>query len=284
VIDHCHTPGHTPGHTPLPAGDIDRVLAAAAFGDRPDVWPLPTATSPGQLWLRAVACGGQGRYGAAHADLAMLRRAGPGRLVSLAHSAQGSFLRQLGWHTAARRWDGRALALAGADAEARADALIGLAADALGIGRFAAAASLLDRVDAVLTAGAVPERLPVRREWVAAELAMVSGDGPTAVRHATAAAGLAQAMHGPAPVRHRVKSDVVLAAALCSAGRVEAARGVAEAALDDTGRWGLIPLRWALSCVLIDIGSVTLSPSELCKIRDISAGQVRHAGGTWRTA
>ncbi|KEG31865.1 hypothetical protein EN20_06585 [Mycobacterium tuberculosis] len=50
-----------------------------------------------------------------------------------------SLLRQLGWHTLARGWDGRALALAGADREAGADALIGLAADALGVGRFAAA-------------------------------------------------------------------------------------------------------------------------------------------------
>ena len=103
MIDHYHTRGRT-GAT---AGDIDRALAVAAFGSRPDTWPLPTATTPGQLWLRAVACGGQGRYGAAYTDLAVLRGEGPGRLVSLAHSAQGSFLRQLGWHAVARRWDGR---------------------------------------------------------------------------------------------------------------------------------------------------------------------------------
>jgi len=283
VIDHYHTQGHTG----LAAGDVDHALAAAAFGDRPDTWPLPTATTPCHVWLRAVACGGQGRYGAACADLAVLRRDGPGSLVSLAHSAQGSFLRQLGWHAVARRWDGRALALAGTDPEARADALIGLAADALGVGRFAAAAALLERADAALAVGAVPERLPVRRQWVAAELAMASGDGQSAVRYATAAVDLAQALGhetGQMHVRHRVKSDVVLAAALCSAGSVEAARGVAEAALDDTGRWGLIPLRWALSCLLIDIGSATLSLQELQEIRDISAGQVRHAGGAWRTA
>ena len=126
------------------------------------------------MWLRAVAAGGQGRYGSAYRDLAVLRRSGPaGRLVSLAHSTQGSFLRQLGWHTLARGWDGRALALAGADPEARADALIGLAADALGVGRFAAAATLLTRADPVLASGpTVPDRLPVRRRWVAAELAM----------------------------------------------------------------------------------------------------------------
>jgi hypothetical protein len=262
------------------------MLGAAAFGDRPGSWPLPTATAPEQLWLRAVACGGQGRYAAAYRDLAALRRGGPQRLVSLAHSAQGSFLRQLGWHTRARGWDGRALALAGADPEACADALIGLAADALGIGRFAAAAALLARADGVL-AGPVPDRLPVRRGWVAAELAMASGDGRAAVRHATEAVRLARAMGlttGRASARHRVKSDVVLAAALCSAGNVERAGDVAEAALVDAGRLGLVPLRWAAACLLIDIGSVTFSARSLLEIRDICAGQIRHAGGTWRCA
>ncbi len=261
---------------------IQRTLAAAAFGNRPGRWPLPAATTPEQLWLRAVAAGGQGRYGSAYRDLAVLRRgAAEGRLASLAHSTKGSFLRQLGWHALARGWDGRALALAGTDPEARADALIGLAADALGVGRFATAATLLGRVD--LQPGAVPDRLPVRRGWVAAELAMASGDGASAVRHAEEAVTRAGAM-GQSSARHRVNRDVVLAAALCSAGEVERARAVAEAALDATGRLSLIPLRWALACLLIDIESVTFSTQKLQEIRDICAGQVRRAGGAWRCA
>jgi hypothetical protein len=270
---------------------IERTLAAAAFGNEPGSWPLPTATTPHQLWLRAVASGGQGRYGSAYRDLAVLRRSvGAGRLVSLAHSTQGSFLRQLGWHTLARGWDGRALALAGTDPEARADALIGLAADALGVGRLAAGATLLTRADAALAGAELPaqvaDRLAVRRQWVGAELAMASGDGATAVRRAEESVELAQAM-AVASARHRVKSDVVLAAALCSAGVIERARAVAETALDATGRFGLIPLRWALACLLMDIGSVTVEVQqlrELTEIRDICAGQVRRAGGTWRTA
>lgn len=260
-------------------------LLEAAFGDQPDRWPLPAATTPSELWLRAVAAGGQGRYGSAYRDLAVLRRCVPaGRLASLAHSTQGSFLRQLGWHARARGWDGRALALAGADSEARADALIGLAADALGVGRFGAAATLLARADPELAAcpvrGAVPDRLPVRRRWVAAELAMARGDGAIAVRHAEEAVELARAVERPSE-RHRVKSDVVLAAALCSAGEIDRARSVAEAALDATGRLGLIPLRWASACLLFDIQSVTISGPKLAEIRDICAGQVRRAGGTW---
>jgi hypothetical protein len=264
---------------------VDQKLAAAAFGDRPDGWPLPTAITPRQLWLRAVAAGGQGRYGSAYRDLAELRRDGAaGRLVSLAHSTQASFLRQLGWHALARGWDGRALALAGTDPEARADAMIGLAADALGVGRFAAAATLLARVDSVPAhEPAVPDRLPVRRRWVAAELAMARGEGALAVRHAEEAVNLAQAM-AVASARHRVKSQVVLAAALCAAGGTARARAVAETALQDTDRLRLLPLRWALACLLIDIGNVSFPAQMLHEIRDICAGQVRRAGGAWRSA
>src|SRR5258705_13396839 len=139
------------------------VLANAAFGDDPRRWPLPPASTPHELWLRAVAAGGQGRYGSAMADLANLaglrQRGSP--LVSLAHSTRASFLRQLGWHDRARGWDGRAMAMAGSDREAGADALIGLAADALGVRRFAASAAALRRAGELFT-GSVPPRLPVR--------------------------------------------------------------------------------------------------------------------------
>lgn len=267
---------------------VGATLSAAAFGSQPGSWPLPTATTPHQQWLRAVAAGGQGRYGSAHSDLeALLRRVPSGRLASLAHSTQGSFLRQLGWHTLARRWEGRALTLAGDDVEARADALIGLAADALGVGRFAAATTLLDVVE--LPAGDAARRLAVRRNWVAAELAMATGAGSTAVRHAEAAVELAaeplcEPVGGAASERHRVKSGLVLAAALCSSGDIDRARTVGEAAFEAAGRLGLVPLRWALACLLIDVGSTSKPAGELKALRDSCADQVRHAGGTWARA
>jgi hypothetical protein len=281
---------------------IESDLGSTAFGDRPGRWPLPSAATPHQLWLRAVGAGGQGRYGSARNDLATLLRSTPsGRLASLAHSTQASFLRQLGWHSLARGWDGRALALAGADPEAAADALIGLAADALGVGRLAAAATLLSRADPIV-AEAQPHRLAVRRAWVAAELAMAGGDGATAVRNAEVAVELAATTvdgsarrrcgpkrpdEEPGPqvsFRHRAKSDVVLAAALCSAGAVDRARAVGEAALQVTGQLGLVPLRWAVACLLVDLvdsGSPTRPIAELQDIRDECAGQVRRRGGAW---
>jgi hypothetical protein len=255
----------------------DVTLAAAAFGNQPGCWPLPTATTPQQCWLRAVAAGGQGRYAVARADLGrLLRGAPPAGLASLAHSTAGSFVRQVGGHRLARGWDGRALALAGDEPEAGADALLGLAADALGVGRLAVSAALLQRADEPVAAA--PHRLAVRRGWVAAELAMAGGDGATAVRHARAAVELAA---GQPSARHRAKSDVVLAAALCAAGALDQARTIGDAALDLTGRLGLVPLRWAVAGLLLNLESPTHTTEELRDIRDACAQRVRHAGGVW---
>lgn len=272
----------------------DATLAAVAFGSEPGGWPLPAAATPYQRWLRAVAAGGQGRFASARADLAALLRDRPsGPLASLAYSTQGSFLRQLGWHGLARRWDGRAVALAGSgcrlpggDPEALADALIGLAADALGTGRFAASAALLARsAQLPEPVTAVPHRSAVRRAWVTAELAMATGDGPTAVRHAERAVELATVLitdTGAGSARHRLKSDVVLAAALCCAGSTDRARAVGDAALDSAGRLGLVPLRWALACLLADVGSAVRTAQQVREIRDGCAALVRCRGGDWR--
>jgi hypothetical protein len=253
-------------------------LARAAFGDDPGRWPLPAATTPMQIWQRAVAAGGQGRYASGFADLdAVGRTPGAGSVASLALSTRASFLRQLGRHVDARSWDGRALALAGPDADARADALIGLAADALGIGRFGVSARLLQRAREAV-GDASEGRLPVRFGWVCAELAMFTGDGAAALGHAERAVELAASTGS---VRHAVKSDVVLAAALCSAGDTDASLRVADAALVVTQRLGLVPLNWALACLLFDVGSRVHPPDRIAAIRDESADAVRRRGGVW---
>jgi hypothetical protein len=251
------------------------MIVNAAFGDDPGRWPLPAADTPEELWLRAVAAGGQGRYASAYADLARVRRAHRvGRLASLAHSTHASFLRQLGWHDKARGWDGRALAVAGGDSEARADALIGLAADALGVGRVGPSAAAQRSARSLLDDA--PARLPVRLAWVSAELAMATGDGPAAVAHAERAVELAGALGS---ARHAVKSDVVLAAALSSDGRLDRSRAVADAALKTTDQLGLIPLSWALACLLEGIGSGNLSADQVVETRDDCADAVRRRGG-----
>jgi hypothetical protein len=264
------------------SGQRSAVLAAAAFGADPGRWPLPSAQTPHELWLRAVAAGGQGRYGSAHADLAALRRrVAAGSLASLAHSTCGSLLRQLGGHADAQRWDGWGLALAGDGAEATeaaVDALIGLSADALGLRRFAVSAALLERARALLDEPGLPDRLALRWQWVAAERAMVRGEGAAAVRHADHAAELAA---GSRSARHRAKTAVVRAAALCSAGQVDLARTVADDALVSTDRLGLIPLRWAVASLLVDIGSNVRDAAEVRAVLNASAVAVRHGGGAW---
>jgi len=88
-------------------------LTDAAFGRTPQRWPLPAAAGPRTRWLRAVAAGGQGHYAVACTELdALLRATRDPVLHSLAHSTRASFIRQLGGHTAARGWDGRAAAAA----------------------------------------------------------------------------------------------------------------------------------------------------------------------------
>ncbi|MBV9515819.1 MAG: hypothetical protein JO280_17550 [Mycobacteriaceae bacterium] len=255
-------------------------LLTAAFGDNPARWPLPVATTPHERWLRAVAAGAQGRYGTATAELAALRRqVQSGRLASLGHSTTASFLRQLGGHREARRHDGRALAAAGSDPEAVVDAVVGLAADALGIRRFAASAALLDRARPVIDASPGPARSRLRWQWVAAELAMVRGQGDDAVRHAERAGELAG--HQPS-TRHVVKTQVVLAAALCSAGRIAEAQSAAEDVLSASRGLGLVPLQWAAASLLVDIGSNNLPADDVAAIRDECAEAIRHAGGVWR--
>ncbi|MGA8332871.1 MAG: hypothetical protein WB777_26850, partial [Mycobacterium sp.] len=124
-----------------------------------------------------------------------------------------------------------------------------------------------------------PRRLVVRHAWVAAELAMAGGDGATAVRHAEAAVELAAATDS---ARHRTKSQVVLAAALCSAGDVDRARAEGEGALQLTGEFGLLPLRWAVASLLVNLGDTTVPIAELRGIRDECASRVRRWGGAWR--
>jgi len=253
-------------------------LSNVAFGDDPGRWPLPAATSPHELWLRAVAAGGQGRYSSALADLDRLRHAPHGPLVSLACSTRASFLRQLGWHDRARGWDGRASALAESDAEAGADALIGLAADALGVGRFRASARALDRAAELATESARPR---LRLAWVSAELAMSLGQGAAAVEHAERAVEQAASLGS---ARHTLKSHVVLAAALCCVGNLDGSRRIADAALDDNEQHGMIPLWWALASLLVGIGSTTHSEAEVLAIRDTAADTVRSRGGVWATS
>ena len=199
------------------------ICTNAAFGDDPGRWPLPAAT----LGRGAVAP--RGRRRRAGPLRQRLRRsrfcsAGPPRRAAGVAGAQhpGVLLASARLARHGPRL-GRPRPCGGRrrSPKGRVDALIGLAADALGVGRFAASAAALRRAQGLLDGG--PPRLAVRLAWVSAELAMATGDGAAAVGHAERAVELAAALGS---ARHRVKSDVVLAAALCSDGQARpVARG-----------------------------------------------------------
>jgi len=271
---------------------------AAAFGSTPHRIPR-AAVEPEERWLVAVALGGQGHYAAAAAELERLAAdpAVPRRVAAHAAVTRAAHLRQLGGHAAARSWDARGLRLAiaaggaapdrgsarggspggrgtpgggvaagsddGTDAEAaRIDALVGLAADAIGLGDPTGAERLLAAAAPALAAH--PSWRPATRAgWVRAELALVLGRPAEAV--APAEAALAAAGRGGSR-RHVLKSRIVLAVAQ-SAARVttaEAAVTELDAAAAECAGLGLLPLCWPAGLAALDL---TQAPAAQPQIR-----------------
>ncbi len=152
--------------------------------------------------------------------------------------------------------------------DAAADALTGLAADALGTGRLALATRLLDRCGALLDAelpsgpmrsGAARgggseaavdrSRALVRLHWVRAETALAGGRADEALAAAEIALGLAE--HGPS-IRHTVKSRLLVAAAAGVTGDTARAAELAALVDEQCRESGLLPLRWA--CAMLRTG------------------------------
>nr|WP_235022398.1 hypothetical protein [Amycolatopsis alkalitolerans] len=255
-------------------------LRRAAFGDRP-VLPPGTPASPRAKLLTAIVLGGQGRYAGAATLLDEVARGRDRVLASLALSTFASHRRQLGGHRAAFGPDGAALRLVtglsgrtgarmsgdgeapahrarpgagvpqeedpdGIDAEgARADALLGLAADNLGIGRLPLARRLVARVTARSW------RSKVRLGWVSAELELAGGQAANAVEPAERALELAESAGA---LRHVVKSRLVLAAALGATGERERAVHLAEEALAVTDEYALRSLSWPAGSIAAEYG------------------------------
>jgi hypothetical protein len=240
--------------------DREAVLAAAAFHGAPQAaLPVLAALDPAgsvparTRWLAGVCLGALGRYGAA---AAWLTGSGASPPDSLALSCRASHLRQLGRHTAAEPLDTAALAAA-TDLESRADALVGLVADAVGRldrpaaeQRLAAARSELATGDDRHVSGDGAWRAAVRLEWVTAEVALL-GDDPSA---AVAASRVAwRQSHAAKGYRHAVKSQLVLGAALEAAGCTRAATRVLRAAAAGADRLDLLPLVWPAHMLLARI-------------------------------
>jgi hypothetical protein len=213
-------------------------LARAAFGDRPDLLVRAIPDDPRERWLAAVVLGGQGRYAAAATVLNDLVSHPDPVPAALACATLASHRRQLGGHASARVLDaaGHARLTSHPDAaEARSDVLLGLAADAVGAGRLDEARRLVAR------APRAGWRAAVRQGWVSAEIELSAGGAEAAVAHAEPAAGLA-AESGS--VRHRIKSSLVLGAALGAGGDGKGAAKIVGPALDEADALGLSSLVW----------------------------------------
>ncbi|MGZ8179223.1 hypothetical protein ACXVUM_14945 [Williamsia sp. SKLECPSW1] len=260
-------------------------LHEVAFGEFPDAnVDDPASVEPARelddLFLRAVAVAGQGQHARARADLRrVLAAAGRGQdgllLRSAAHCALASHRRQAGGHRQALADDGAAAALAtaapGADprrAAAVTDALVGLAADHLGTGALAAADRLLCRAEGDKPVDGVPGRWwldgrpALRRTWVRAEWHLFGGRGAAALAVADEASVLARDCPS---ARHRLKTDLLVAASRVAAGDPEGARGAASAVVDRAERLRQIPLGWAAAGLLIDV-SVSLRDDDAVRL------------------
>jgi hypothetical protein len=250
-------------------------VRAAAFGAVPGAAVRVRAgMDPADRWQVAVALGGTGHYAAAATVLTGLLGSPGVRPVVAAHAAVtlASHRRQLGGHGAARRYDALGLRLAdvapaavpddmGTDPlAARIDALVGLAADAIGAG----AADTADRLlrAAADTGRRHPSWRPaVRLGWVRAELALLRGDPAAALGPAGHALDLAGQ---GGSLRHLLKSRIVHAVVRSAAGGdPDEALAALDAAAGEAERTGLLPLVWPAMLAAADV--LERAPEQPCR-------------------
>ncbi len=249
------------------AEDLPGLLVAgerAAFHGRPaaGVDPLRraveaatdaglTAEAAGAGWLLGVCLASSGRYGAALEVLDPLV-AGDGSaesrvLGALAAASVASVHRQLGRHSVAQGYDEQALAGSGGSDEAGFDALLGLAADAVGLGDAATASARLAEATAVAGDRSEWWRQRVRLGWVSAEVALLEGRPEDAATAAEAAVDLAEQSGAP---RHVAKGLLFLGVALVESGRTDEAAPVLRRAGLLSESLGTLPLQWPARAVL----------------------------------
>ncbi|SIR79638.1 hypothetical protein [Williamsia sterculiae] len=238
-------------------------LMDAAFGVDPrgDV-RRPGPGAPGlDVWLWAVWMGGRGGRQAAQTELSALGAHRDPLIRSLAWSTSASLIRQRGRHAAAAPLDGWAIAVAdpgrvrgdpGRMEAAEVDALVGLAADHLGLGRVDVALRLIDTAAARADGWGPREwvwgdRVRLRVQWVLAECGLYGDDAASAARHAERARELASECPS---VRHVIKTEMIWAAARAAAGDPATALATAASARDDAARCGLRPLAAACGQLL----------------------------------
>jgi hypothetical protein len=232
-----------------PGAGVDPLERAAALATEHD---LATEAAAAR-WLLAVCQAAAGRFGQVLialdgllpvADDAPLERRMFG---ALGEATMGSVHRQLGRHSEAREHDEVALTLSGATGEAGFDALLGLAADAVGLGDVTAAHDHLGAARALTDGHAQWWRQRVRVGWVAAEVALIEGRPEDAVVSAAASVDLAEQSGAP---RHVAKGLLFQGVAQVEAGRHEEAAALLRRAGLLAESLGTLPLLWPARAML----------------------------------
>jgi tetratricopeptide (TPR) repeat protein len=202
-------------------------------------------------WLLGVCLASAGRYGAALAVLeplvAVTEPAEGKVLAALSGATVASVHRQLGRHSVAQGYDEMALAGSAGSGEAGFDALLGLAADAVGQGDGQAATGRLAEAAALAEGHVEWWRQRVRLGWVRAEIALLAGRPDEAAAAAHEAVELAE--HSGAP-RHVAKGLLFLGVSQVEAGRTEEAAATLRRAALLAESLGTLPLQWPVRAVL----------------------------------
>ena len=189
---------------------IDRATVLAFSGRlRASARSLDTSRhhTPEARWLRAYLLAATGKFGRAErAVRGALEDANDPEIEARSAVTLGSILRQTGRHAQARTIESAALRRA-TTRELRAHLLIGLAADAVGLGDLAAVDRGLARVVAERARG---WRVNVRLRWVRCERELLAGRPAAAARWARSALAAAEKAGAQ---RHIAKSLLFLGAA-----------------------------------------------------------------------
>jgi tetratricopeptide (TPR) repeat protein len=232
-----------------PGAGVASLERAAALATEQD---LPAEAAAAQ-WLLGVCHSAAGRFGQALRSLEELLPVTPDAPVerrifgALGEATIGSVHRQLGRHREARAHDETALALSAATGEAGFDALLGLAADAVGLGELEAARDHLEVARALTGGHAEWWRQRVRVGWVQAEVAMLDGRPEDAIGSAAKAVELAEQAGAP---RHVAKGLLFQGVAQVEAGRHEQAAALLRRAGLLAESLGTLPLLWPARAVL----------------------------------
>ena len=211
------------------------------------------AEATAAAWLLGVCLGAAGKFGSALAVLEPLAAQSgtdvPERrlFAALAAASAASVHRQLGQHESAKSLDEQGLALAEGGAEPTFDALLGLAADNVGLGDAPAARGRLTEAAAIAEPRADWWRQKVELAWVQAEAALLEGNPAAAI--ATLSPAITSAELSGAP-RYVSKSLLFLGVAQVQSGQLPDAEATLRRAATLAESLGAVPLLWPSRALL----------------------------------